>query len=132
LRMEIQLLIHATEDENKVVSSLRKIVYFDEKEIQRYDLTGHYKNPIKMYKITIKENTRVLDIIKKILAMLTEADKTLLTQYLDEYIYRNKLFLRLDKPSLCKGKVTLGETDPIRIVVSGVRKEALLKLIKGG
>ncbi len=132
MRLEIQVIIHATEDQDRILSNLKHILPYDRREIKRFDLTGHYKNPITMYRITIRDKERIIEFLKKVFGGLSEVDKTYLLEYLDDYMEKNKLYLRIDKSSLCMGKMSLGESDPIRIMVSGIKRAQIQQLIEGG
>lgn len=117
LNAEISLFIHATEDKNKVVKAVKNIFpscLSNEIRFEKTFLQGHYKNPIYMLKTYIKEEVRLIALLKNILKRLKEVDNEF--NDIREYFDNNKnMYLRLDKQEAFHRKIKLCSTDPIRI-----------------
>lgn len=131
MRAEINLIIHATESEEKILSSIKKTlnVGLSPNKIKRSSLSGHYGNPITY--ITIRLTS---DDIKRIFYILgselTYNEKIKFLRNLDDYLDRSTLYMRIDKQKLCKGEVSFVEEDPIKIVIKNVNPLIIKKWLK--
>jgi RNA binding exosome subunit len=116
--VEIDVLIHATENENKVISSI-----FDFIEKQRESVKvessktdGHWKNPILRYKLFV--NADVDAIFDKVFSNLVESyGEDDIKKYVENNTDRKRYFYaRLDKQKFCLGKIAISDKDSIRMV----------------
>ncbi len=122
---EIDILVHATEDMDKILNSLLSVLKIKEYRINRSDLTGHYKNPLIYLKIKIRSG-ETKEFLKNLLSKLDKWDKEYLVTNLDEYIDRRRFYIRIEKNYLCKGKVKLASRDPIKITFYNIDKKQIL------
>ncbi len=122
---QVDILIHATEDGDRILKSFLRLFGIKEYKLFRYDLTGHYKNPLTLYKLRIR-GIEARKLLENILKKLDEVDREYLFINLDEYIDRRKFYLRLEKNSICIGKVRLVNRDPIKIVFYNIDKDVIL------
>jgi len=125
---EIDVIIHATEDYNKVISSIQRVLGVKIRRMERRDLSGHYGNPLIYCKIKL-DSSQVKGLLKNLNVKMDEADKLYLMNNLDEYFDRNTLYLRIDKQMLCKDILKLVINDPLRIVIKNINLERLRKLL---
>ena len=127
---EIDIIVHATEDLNRILDSVKSILKVQVEKFDRRDLSGHYGNPVTYIKIKLHDEDvkSLLNVIKN--NMPTE-DMYYLQNLLDEYVTRNIFYLRLDKQALCKGKLKLVINDPIKIVIKNVKIDFLKKIFIG-
>jgi|Deesub1362B_J571_1020462.scaffolds.fasta_scaffold00004_149 hypothetical protein len=132
MRCEINYIVHATEDQNKIMSSLENTLglKINTKKIRRSDVSGHFGNPIIYIKIVFKD-PEANELLKTIISKLDSIDKLSLGRDLDDYFEKKKFFMRLDKQAMCLGKIKLSEKDSIRIMFSGVSKELIIKSLSG-
>lgn len=132
MRCVINYIVHATEDMERIRSTLEKSldIEIDDKRLRRSDVSGHFGNPITYVKISYRDRD-ANRLLSKIIAKLDDADKLLLRSGLEDHFEKRKFFIRLDKQGLCKGKIKLSEADAVRIMFSGVSKELLIKLLSG-
>jgi len=128
---ELDIIIHATEDFNKVLSSIKKLLSLDLErlKIKRTDLSGHFGNPLIYLKIRLDRKSTD-QLLETIFNKLPSHDKTFLIENLDDFIHKNKLYIRLDKQQFCKGTLSLGESDSIRIVIRNITKNKLLRKVR--
>jgi len=129
MKCEIYIILHATEDEEKVIKSVLSSLKLNENnlKISKQVFTGHYGNPIIYYTISYGENAKI--VLEHILKNLKAIDKVELTENLSDYIQGSKLYLRLDKQSICVGELKLSQADAVKIIFKGVNKKYLARLL---
>jgi len=122
--VEISILIHATESENKILKSLLEFINrsIDTVKIKRIKTEGHWKNPI--IRLIISINYGVDKIYDKLYEQLIEICGE---DDANEYIKANTdrkeyLFTRLDKQKLCNGIIMLSDRDSVRMVFKKLGK----------
>jgi RNA binding exosome subunit len=119
---ELNLVIHATEDEGKVLQSIEDILSVPTDCFISSSSEGHFKNEIKLLKGMIPAE-QARDLALRIMSLLNRSDREQLSRRLHEYSdEKGNLYLRLDKQRLCQGKVSLSETDSIRIRFKPVKR----------
>lgn len=114
--VSISCLVHATEDENLVESSIARLLAAGA-EPERQELEGHYGNAIRRveFRLTGEAAERALS---KILHDMSGRSRKELLEHIAEHVDEHSaLFLRLDKQRLVSGEVSLIETDPVRVKV---------------
>ncbi|HIE37246.1 TPA: hypothetical protein EYP83_03670 [Candidatus Geothermarchaeota archaeon] len=126
--VEIDIIIHATEDMNKILNSLKRLFNIEEYKLERRDLTGHYKNPVIFLKLRLR-NLETKRFISRLFKMMNEIDKDYLLMNLDEYIDRERLYIRIEKNGICKGEVRLAVQDPIKITIYNIDRKKILSYI---
>jgi RNA-binding protein len=122
--VEISILIHATESENKILKSLLEFINrsIDTVKIKRIKTEGHWKNPIIRLIISINyEVDKIYDKLYEQLIEICGEDDA------NEYIKANTdrkeyLFTRLDKQKLCNGIIMLSDRDSVRMVFKKLGK----------
>lgn len=119
---EINLLLHATEDEGRVFQSLEETLSISRDKFSMLPSEGHYKNKITMLKAAMP-SSEAGELAVKIMSLLNSADREHLRDSLHEYSdEKGNLYLRLDKQRICQGKVSLSEADSIRIKFKPIRR----------
>jgi len=133
MNVEINYIVHSTEDPNKILISLSNMlkIKIDKRNIKRYDVTGHYGNPLSYVIIKIK-NKQAGHILKRVLNLLPESEKFNLLNNLEEYFHKSTFYLRVNKQNMCLGYISLSEEDAVRFVFKGVKREYIKKLLEGG
>jgi hypothetical protein len=112
---EINLLLHATEDGSKVLQSIQDLLSVPSERFSSEPSEGHYKNKILLLKALLP-SLEAGDLAIRIMSLLNSPDRERLSNALPEYSdEKGNLYLRLDKQKMCQGKVSLSETDAIRI-----------------
>lgn len=119
---EVNLLIHATEDGGKVLQSIQDLLSVPSERFSSEPSEGHYKNKILLLKAMLPSR-EAGDFATRIMSLLNSSDRDLLSRALPEYSdEKGNLYLRLDKQKICHGKVSLSETDAIRIRFKPVKR----------
>ncbi len=122
--IEISVLIHATEDENKVLKSVLEFMEQSTESIKMdfIKTEGHWKNPIHRLIISVdNEPDKIFDkIYSKLVEYSSESD-------VDSFIKTNTdkkgyFYIRLDKQKFCMGKIILSDCDSIRMVFKKLGK----------
>ena len=84
--VKIDLILHATEDFQKIADPLNDLFAIEREEITKQELSGHFGNPILMLHVEVKKK-RVDQFIKKIVSLITrDTMKELLTN-IEEKIF---------------------------------------------
>jgi RNA binding exosome subunit len=119
---ELNLVLHATEDEEKVLKSIQDVLSVPAQRFSSQPSEGHYKNKISLFKAVLPSQ-QASDLALHIMSLLNSIDRDQLSRNLHEYSdERGNLYLRLDKQKVCQGKVSLSEIDAIRIRFKPVRR----------
>jgi hypothetical protein len=116
LEVDIQVIIHATEDLTKVFDAFKKIFDLDREEFAIQKLQGHFENPITMLhcKITKKKSR---NFVKILVSNIPKEDLNIVIEDLQNRCDESALYLRLSKQFLIRGKIALGDSDPIKLKV---------------
>ena len=112
----IDIVVHATEDKNRITNSVLSTLEISHTEkFKEIEYEGHWGNKILRLTAEIKKKD-AQTLIKKILMSLSFIDKENLLNNLDKYIdEKGNLHLRLDKQRICKNKISLSETEGVKI-----------------
>ena len=114
--LKIEIIVHATEEYQKISDSLYDMFEIEPNEITRKDLLGHFGNPILMLQVQVK-NRRAEELIKKLLSAISEKNARDLLVDINERISDSTLYLRFSKQNFVKKTLTFQEEDPVRIMV---------------
>lgn len=116
--IEISILIHATENKQKVLGALVGFLELPQESIQIKSVKteGHWRNPID--RLIISVNNDVDRIFDRLCGRLS---KTYDDHYVINYIKTNTdakghIYIRLDKQNLCNGEIMLSDKDSVRII----------------
>ncbi|MDQ3835385.1 MAG: hypothetical protein M3270_00415 [Thermoproteota archaeon] len=119
---EINLVLHATEDENRVLRAIEDILLVPTKRFMRSSSEGHYKNKIILLKAILSSH-EAASLAKRMISLLNSSDREHLSRLADEYSdEKGNLYIRLDKQRMCQGRLSLSETDAIRVRFKPVRR----------
>jgi len=119
---EINLVLHATEDTEKVLRAIRDVLEVGTDCFQSSFSEGHYKNRILFLKAFLSGH-ETARLVSRLVSLLSRVDKDHLLQFIHEYSdEKGNLYVRLDKQKLCHGVVTISETDAIRIKFKQVKR----------
>jgi RNA-binding protein len=119
---EISIIVHATENEQRILDSLCNIFSISVNRFSFIQSSGHWGN--KIIFLTARLGSSEANILfKKIMASLNSLEKNYIsnfyTNYKDE---KGNLYIRLDKQRICQGKVSLSEIDSIRFRFRPVKR----------
>jgi len=116
INLKIEIIVHATEDYQKISDSLCDIFEIESSEITKKEFLGHFGNPILMLHIQMK-NKRAGELIKKLISTISRDDVKDLLAGMDERISDSTLYLRFSKQNFVKKTLTFQEKDPVRIMI---------------
>ena len=126
--IEVRVFSHATEDEEKVISAVRKILP-DELSVdagfQKSSLTGHHGNPIISLETRLTDKQALSLVLDRIGKKLSSLDKETLDQEIKLHLEKRDLYLRFDKQAAaCSGELKLASVDPIHFKIHFKNKAA--------
>lgn len=116
--IEISLFVHATEDLDKVMESLKNVLgdNIGNVSFHRDDLQGHYGNPIIFLKAKIREDALINGIVKELTKKIEKTGKGYLLLNAERCTDdKGTFYLRLDKQAAYFGKVVASQADPIHV-----------------
>ena len=116
INLKIEIIVHATEDYQKISDSLCDIFEIESSEITKKEFLGHFGNPILMLHIQMK-NKRAGELIKKLISTISRDDVKDILAGMDERISDSTLYLRFSKQNFVKKTLTFQEKDPVRIMI---------------
>ncbi|MFL6474656.1 MAG: RNA-binding domain-containing protein, partial [Nitrososphaera sp.] len=94
---EINLVLHATEDEDKVLRAIEDVLLVPTKRFLRSTSEGHYKNRIIIQKAILSSHEAV-SLANRVISLLNSADREHMSRLADEYSdEKGNLYIRLDK-----------------------------------
>jgi len=113
---KIDLILHATEDFQKIAEPLNDLFAIEKEDITKQELSGHFGNPILMLHVEVKKK-RADQFIKKLVSLIPREIMSELLTNIEERIFESSMYIRFSKQSLVKKILTLEEKDPIRIAI---------------
>jgi len=136
--VELDSLVHATEDLDKVVSAIGRLL--PSKTPTKVDeMDGHWGNRISRinYRFSGDEANKAFGAL---IQGMGEEEKSKLTTDLQSYVDEHGiLYMRLNKQDLVSGNLVLGSTDPVRVTVrprvylkKGTAPDFYREIIMGG
>jgi RNA binding exosome subunit len=119
--VEISFLVHATEDRDRLLHTIRSIIPNQNVEDLEFiidEMRGYYGNPISKVKTVIRNRSIAFELVIDIANRLGFDDKTILRSDIMQYIDDSgTLYIRLDKQAIFKGDFILDISDPIRMKI---------------
>ena len=116
--VDISILVHATEDENKILNHILEIFRLSTKvvTIDCVKTEGHWKNPIMRLNITTS-----FDIDRLYDDLCNQLRINYGSEDFDNYLKNNidekgSVYVRIDKQKLCLRNLLLSDTDAVRVV----------------
>ena len=116
LEVDIQLIVHATEDLAKIFSAFKETFDVDGEDFDRQDLTGHFENPIIMLHAKLKKK-KAQFFVKKLVAAIPREQINTIIEDLENRYDDSTLYLRIGKQSLVKGEIVLSDKEPVKIKI---------------
>ena len=114
--IKIDLILHATEDFQKIADPLNDLFGIESDEIAKHEVPGHFGNPIMMLHVDLKKK-KAEQFIKKLVSLITTDMITELLVNIEERIFESSLYIRFSKQDFVRKILTLEESDPIRIAI---------------
>lgn len=119
---EINIVLHATEDEGRVLKAIEDVLLVPSERFSSSPSEGHYKNRILLQRAILSSH-EAGSLAKRVISLLNSADREHLSRLVHEYSdEKGNLYIRLDKQRMCQGRVSLSETDAIKIRFKPVKR----------
>ena len=112
--IKIDLILHATEDFQKIADPLNDLFGIESDEITKHEVPGHFGNPILMLHMDLKKKSAD-QFIKKLISLIPRDIIMTLLANIEEQIFESSMYIRFSKQNFVKKILTLEEKDPIRI-----------------
>ena len=117
LEVKIDLILHATENENRILEELESIFHVKQKNFQIEQIPGHFNNPILLISSKLKKKSAV-DFVKIFFSKMKKEDFHEIFDNVDEYVTSSGLSLRISKQKLVSKILTISKEDAIKISIS--------------
>ena len=117
LEIRIDLILHATENENKVLEELESVFHIEQKNFQIEQVPGHFNNPILLISSKLKKKSAV-DFVKIFFSKMKKEDFHEIFDNVDEYVTSSGLSLRISKQKFISKILTISKEDAIKINIS--------------
>ena len=114
--VKIDLILHATEDFQKIADPLNDLFAIEMEEITKQELSGHFGNTILMLHVEIKKK-RADQFIKKLVSLIPRNTMNELLMNIEERIFESSLYMRFSKQNFVKKILAVEDKDPIRIAI---------------
>jgi|SRR5579875_3922538 RNA binding exosome subunit len=119
---DISFLVHATEDKDRVSQAVSESLGVAAERFSFSESEGHFGNKILLAFATIEANSATT-LVSRIVSSLTTSDKDTLARKLDQYTdEKGNLYIRLDKQKVMRRKISLSESDSIRVRFRPIRR----------
>ena len=117
LEVKINLILHATENENKVLESLENVFGVEQKDFQIEQVPGHFNNPILLISSKLKKKN-AQNFIKLLFSKMKKNDFEEVFENVEDYVTSSGLNLRISKQKLIVENLTISKEDAIKINIS--------------
>ena len=117
LEVRINLILHATENENKVLESLENVFDVDQENFQIEQVPGHFNNPILLISSKLKKKN-AQNFIKLFFSKMKKDDFEQVFENVEDYVTSSGLNLRISKQKLISKNLVISKEDAIKINIS--------------
>ncbi|MFX0068981.1 MAG: RNA-binding domain-containing protein [Promethearchaeota archaeon] len=128
--IELEVFVHATEDEEKVLQAAFNLMpsnFKDKVKIRRDALRGYYRNQIIVYRIKILKKKLAEEFLEYLFDRFDDNELSLLSQELEMRLDKaGTVYLRIDKQSAYRGKPVIRQIDDaIKVKINTAKPPAL-------
>ncbi len=117
LEVKINLILHATENEKKVLEELESNFHIDQSDFQVEQVLGHFNNPITLISSKLKRKT-AQNFVSLFFSKMKKEEFDEIFNYVENYVTSSGLSLRISKQKLMSGILALSREDTIKINIS--------------
>ena len=117
LEVKINLILHATENEKKVLEELESNFHIDQSDFQVEQVSGHFNNPITLISSKLKRKI-AQDFVSLFFSMMKKEEFDDVFNYVEDYVSSSGLSLRISKQKLLSGVLEISKEDTIKINIS--------------
>ena len=113
----IEIILHATEDVNKIENALQNIFDINTEDLEKEEMTGHFGNLITILKTKLSKNN-AKKLISTLISKISNDDIDILEQKIDEMNTNSGLEIRISKQDLIRGKITFRKKDSGKLTIT--------------
>ena len=117
LEVKINLILHATENENKILEILEDVFHIEQKKFQIEEVPGHFNNPILLVSSKLKKKS-AQDFVNVFFLKMKKDEFQEIFDNVEDYVTSSGLNLRISKQRLISEILTLSKEDAIKINIS--------------
>mgnify|MGYP006126528919 CR=1 FL=1 len=117
LEVKINLILHATENKNKVLEKLENIFGIEQKKFQIEEIPGHFNNPILLISSKLKKKS-AQDFVRVFFSKIKKTDYHEIFDNVEDYVISSGLNLRVSKQKLISEILTISKEDAIKININ--------------
>ena len=117
LEVKINLILHATENENKILEILENVFHIEQKNFQIEQVPGHFNNPILLVSSKLKKKS-AQDFVSVFFLKMKKDEFQKIFDNVEDYVTSSGLNLRISKQRLISEILTLSKEDAIKINIS--------------
>ena len=117
LEVKINLILHATEDENKILEELEKSFGVEQKKFQIEQIPGHFNNPILLISSKLKRKP-AHNFVSLFFSKMKKDEFQEIFDDVENFVTSSGLSLRISKQKLVSGILTISKEDTIKINIS--------------
>ena len=117
LEVKINLILHATEDENKVLEKLEENFGIEQKDFVIEQIPGHFNNPILLISSKLKRKP-AHNFVSLFFSKMKRDEFQEIFDDVENFVTSSGLSLRISKQKLISGILTLSKEDTIKINIS--------------
>jgi len=117
LEVKINLILHATENERKILEVLEKFLDIEQKNFQIEHVSGHFNNPILLISSKLKKKN-AQNFVKLFFSKMKEDDFQEIFDNVEDYVTSSGLNLRINKQKLILENLEISKEDTIKINIS--------------
>ena len=116
LEITIEVIVHATEDVEKILKAFYEQFNISEDEFSKQNLTGHFENPITLLRAKIKKSD-ARNCLEMLLSKIPDDQISEIIKDIENHIQDSTLYLRFGKQDLIKGKMIVQEKDAVKFKI---------------
>ena len=117
IKSKIQIIIHGTDDSEKIIKSLNNLFNINSDDFTIQNLTGHFENPLTVLTLVMKKQISE-DFVSILFSKMKKNDLETISETLNEQLSSDGLKIRISKQKLIMGKIILENKDAIKITIT--------------
>lgn len=117
LEVTTEVIIHATEDQKKILESFSEIFDIKSEEFSEEKLNGHFGNPILLLKVKFVKK-RAEQFIKKMISKMSQVQINEFLKDIEMHFEDSSLYIRIGKQDVVRNQINLQQSDAIKIKIS--------------
>tara|TARA_B110001454_G_C12623762_1_gene393946 strand:+ start:498 stop:914 length:417 start_codon:yes stop_codon:yes gene_type:complete len=117
LEVRINLILHATENEKKILEKLEDVFDIEQKNFQIEEIPGHFNNPIILISSKLKKKSAE-KFVNVFFSKIKKTDFQEIFDNVEDYVTSSGLVLRVSKQKLISEVLTISKEDSIKININ--------------